>query len=181
MDDTQQQQTGSETGQTGQQQAPPAPAAPPATGEETISRAEHQRLMDQLRNEAGQTKKRLKELEDASKSEAERLAEKAARADALEPKITRYEQALKDEIEARKAKLPPELAELVIAEDPAEQLALIRKAEAAAAKLAPAQNTLPPAGGRNPAGGADQVNDKLAMDKAQTTFPALRGRRIVGA
>src|SRR4051812_32237423 len=77
---------------------PPDPATAQAVGAgtavETVTREEHQRELDRYRNEVGQAKraqaeleKRLRELETANQTEAERLAAKAKRADELEPEL----------------------------------------------------------------------------------------------
>lgn len=105
--------------------------------------------------------KRLQELEDATKSEAQRLQEKAERADALETEVGTWkeraekaEATIAEEVESRQKALPKEMLELLPPSlSPSEQLAWIRKASAAADKLKPADKAaLPPAGGRNPGG-----------------------------
>jgi hypothetical protein len=172
----QQQQTGA--GQQG--------AAGAGTGTETVSKAEHDKELDKYRNQVGQTKKqldealaRLKQLEDAGKTEAEKLAEKAKAAEVLQPRVERLEAAVKTQLDTLKAALPAEVLALMPEGDVADQLLWTQKAVAAAAKLAGNGNGLPPAGGRNPAGGTEQAADKLKFDQALTQFPTLQGRRRV--
>lgn len=165
--------TGVEPGQ------PPAGNPPAGTAQETVSKAEHQRELDRYRNEMGQLKKQLQEMTDSQKSDAEKLAEKAKRADELEPEVKTLREALAAEVDARKKTLPEELASLLPEGSAAQQLEWIRKATAAAEKLGKGNPALPPAGGRNPATGA-AVDDKTAFEAAQKRFPALRGREFVG-
>lgn len=183
-------QTGEGTGQgAGQQTASAGGGQSVATAPETVSREEHQRELDRYRNEVGQANKRLAELEkliadrdEATKSEAEKLAAKAAKAEQLEPEVAALRAALTEEVEAQKGALPEAMQGLLPSGSPAEQLAWIRKAKEAAAKITPAgsQSTLPDASGRNPAGGAQQANDKRKIDDAMGTYRGLRGRELRG-
>ncbi len=158
--------------------APPAPPAPPpdpppapappgdGTPAETVTKADHERELDRYRGQVGDANKRAKELEtrlktleDASKSDAEKLAERAKRADELEPELTAAkaaleaaEASLQAEVDEQKKALPKEMLELLPAEAAlSEQLGWIRKARAAAEKLKPGSG-LPPSGGRPGAG-----------------------------
>lgn len=154
--------------------APPAPAdpgtAPPATNPEPTeaekAEAARKAEIDRYRNEAGQTAKklreaeaRLKQLEDEKLSETERLQKAAEQVPTLEQERNGWkeraeaaEAELASEVEVRKKALPSELAILLPAGTPAQQLAWLRTAEASAAKLKPATG-LPPGGGRNPGAG----------------------------
>lgn len=143
----------------------PVPPAPPAdVASETVAREEHLREVDRYRKQWGEEKKakeelekRLKALEDAGKSEAERLAAKAQQADELAPKVEgltaeveTLRAALLAEVDEQKKALPKEMLDLLPADtSAAEQLAWVRKAKAAAEKLKPSGNGLPAAGGRN--------------------------------
>lgn len=181
-----QQGTGQENQDQGQQGGAGA-----GTGTETVSRADHEKELDRYRNQVGQEKKRaddmaarVKALEDAGKSEADRLAEKARQADELQPRVAKLEAAAKGQLEALKAQLPAEVAELMPEGDVADQLAWTQKAVAAAAKLsggaggAGSGSELPPAGDRNPAGGSTDTNAKLKFDKTRAQYGAMRGRIV---
>ncbi len=163
--------------------APPPDPAPPSgagagTAVETISREEHQRELDRYRNEVGQAAKRakelearLKQLEEANQTEAERLAAQAKRAEDLEPEVERLKAqleaqttALLAEVDAQKKALPKEMIDLLPAEaSPAEQLAWVAKARAAAEKLKPAPG-LAPAGGRQ--GGGRPTDEPNEAERA---------------
>lgn len=128
-------------------------------------------------NEARQ-RLRIKELEDANKSEAEKLAERAKQADALEPEVTALRESVAAMVTDLKASLPKELQDLLPEGSPAAQLDWLRKAQKSAATLAP-QNVLPNTGGRNPgsAGEAGQrQTEEAILNRLQQEVPALRGR-----
>jgi len=172
-----------------QQQQSPANPAPATGGQQQPAADEHTRELDRLRNQAGQEKKaretaeaRLAEIENASKTELQKLQERAAKADQLEADNKRFQTVLTAEVDARKSELPEALRDLLPAGTPDQQLDWIRKASGAAAKLAPAgqqqQQQLPAAGGRNPAGGAAGSEGAIKKDAAIAAFPALRRRRI---
>ena len=129
--------------------------------------AEHQRELDRYRNEAGQAakkardlEKKLQELEDAGKTETERLQARAKAADELEPKLASLEsqvasltEALAAEVTRQKAalkELDPGMLDLLPDGDPVMQLAWVSKAVAKATK--DRKTALPPGGGRNPGG-----------------------------
>jgi chromosome segregation ATPase len=151
------------------------------TAPETVTRDEHQRELDRYRNQYGQEKKarealekRLQELEDAQKTETQRLAEKAARADELTPALeaTKAEldtlrAALEAEAEAQ-AKLLPRHEQKLYAALPecsaAQRLEWIRTARAEAAEREKAGG-LPPSGTRNPA--HQKPNTELTDEERQ--------------
>ena len=171
-----QEQTTDEQG-TPEAQAPaaaPTSATPEAAAAaaETVTREEHLREVDRYRNQFGQeqkraaeAEKRLKALEDANKSETERLTEKAQKADTLETtvatlteqrdayaaalaaEVSRQEKALPDNLRALYKALPESLS-------PVDQLAWLGEATKEAAKAQKQGNGLPPAGGRTGAVGA---------------------------
>ena len=174
--------------QVGQGPEPETPQAPPAgvgaTEPQTITREQYERDLDRERNRFGQANKlaeelkaRLAELEEAGKTEAEKVAAKAAEYDALLPRVKALEKALKSELEAIRPQLTEELQELIHAEAPVEaQLAQAKKLLAAQQKLAgqpPPPATLPEPGSRNPARSVPGVDDKRAFDEAQELYPTL--------
>jgi len=171
----------------GTQQQQPAGAAPANGAQQPApQQTEHERELDRLRNQAGQERRareaaetELNTLRNASKTELEKLQEKAAKADQLEADNKRYQATLTAEVEARKATLPEAMRDLLPAGTPDQQLDWIRKATEAAGKLAPAQQQqqLPAAGNRNPAGGG-QSAEAIKKDQAVATYPTLRGRRF---
>ena len=165
------------------QQAPPA--ALPATSTETIAKTEHERELDRYRNQVGAEKKKSEELaaelaaiKEAGKSEAEKIAAKAAELDALLPRVKSLEKALKAQVEAIRGQLSEPLAAL-IPEGPVElQFAHAEKLLAAQAQIVPApaagqapRTTLPAADGGNrmPQGG----DDKRTYEEAAEMFPTL--------
>jgi hypothetical protein len=157
----------------------PATDPNPAPPEETIPKSEHQRELDRLRNELGQFKRRTRELEDASKSEAEKLAERAKLADTLEPEVTALRAALSAEVDEQQKHLPKEMLDLMPGGSPSEQLAWIRKARQAAEKLKPA-GALPTAGGRNPGNAADGASDAARLEALKKQYPSLARRQLIG-
>jgi hypothetical protein len=160
-------------------QAPQAPpAAPPATAPETIAREDHQREVDRYRNQYGQERKareeleaRIAELEQAGKSEQEKLQAKAAEAEQLAPRVRALQKILKDQVEARRAELPEPMQALIPDGEPDVQLAWIERALVAAKSIAPPQPNLPGAAGRTPA--AAGGDDKRAYEEAAALFPTL--------
>lgn len=141
----------------------PHPVTDPPPAPRTYTEEEAKALRDEAaarRRELRDVQAKLKDLEDATKSEAQRLQEKAERATALESerealtaRVEAAEAALAAEVEAQAKVLPKEMLELMPSGSAAEQLGWIRKARTAAEKLKP--TGLPPAGGRNPAGGGN--------------------------
>lgn len=157
---------------------PPAPNPDPngGTGGETEAerlKAEHNRELDRYRNEIGQERKRatelekrLQQLEDANKTEQERLQARAEKATELEQQVATWqsraeaaEQLIADEVTACSKdleKLDKEMLGLLPEGTPLAQFAWLRRAVAKAQKDAAdreKRSGLPPAGGRNPGAG----------------------------
>jgi septal ring factor EnvC (AmiA/AmiB activator) len=150
----------------------------PPTAPETVLREDHQREIDRYRNQYGQERKqreeleaRIAELEQAGKSEAERLQAKAAEADQLAPRVRALTKILKDQVEARRAELPEPMQALIPEGEPEVQLAWIEKALVAARSITPPPQNLPGAAGRTPA--AAGGDDKRAFEEAAQLFPTL--------
>jgi hypothetical protein len=132
--------------------------------------AEHQREVDRYRNEAGQAakkardlEKRLQEIEDAGKTETERLqaqAKVAEQVPELEARIESLAAVLTAEVERQKAALKDldkDMLDLLPDGPPEQQLAWVSKALAKANKDAgDRKKTLPPGGGRAPVNGAKE-------------------------
>jgi hypothetical protein len=165
--------------------AAPAPQQAPKDEPKTVDRDYHQREMDRVRNQFGQEKRlreeaeaKLTQIEEASKTELQRLTEKAQKYDAAEPELKELRTAIAAEVEAQKAKLPKELAELLPAGSPQSQLDWIRKASVAASTLKPGQQQqqLPQSGGRNPAGGP-AAGDAANFEQVRKGYSALGRRR----
>lgn len=133
--------------------------------------------MKSVRNEAASyrtklrdAEKRLTELEDATKTETQRLQERAERLpqveqerDALQQRAEAAEAALSEEVDRQKKSLPEEMRDLLPAGSAAEQLGWIAKARKTADKLRPP--TLPPSGGRNPAGGGNGKTEPTEAER----------------
>lgn len=162
--------------------APPAPA--PKDEPTTVDRKYHLSEVDKYRNQFGQEKKRADELEaklgqieDANKTELQKLQEKAKKYDDAEPELTALRTTITAEVEAQKAKLPKELADLLPAGTPQSQLEWIRKASAVAPTLKPGQQQLPPSGSRNPVGGP-VAGDAANFEKQVKLYPSLGRRKV---
>lgn len=152
----------------GGQDPPPGGQAPPAETppeEKTYTAAEVAALRKEAagyRTKAKDLEGRLQTLEDASKSETQRLQEKAEKADALlaERDALAAEReamaaSLAEVVESQKkalGELDKDLLALLPEGKPTEQLGWLTRAVETARKRKPA-NSLPPGGGRNPGAG----------------------------
>jgi hypothetical protein len=131
-----------------------------------------------LRQEAAGYRTKLKEIEDANKTEAEKLAERAKRADELEPENAALRASVSALVDDLKKDLPAQILNLLPEGTPATQLDWLRKAKTAATELKGSAE-LPNSGGRNP-GAAGEAGKKVAEEaifkRLQGEVPALRGR-----
>lgn len=159
--------------------APTASAPAPAsqTTPETVTREQYDREMDRQRDRYGKTKARVEELEkslaeltESQKSEAQRLAERAAKADEYEPRVKELEAAFEEEVKAQVATLSEPMQKLLPANlAPRDRLAWVRQAREAEKAITP-NHSLPDVGGRVPTPGGD---DKKNFEEAAAMFPTL--------
>lgn len=136
----------------------PAEQDTPETPEaraDSVSREEHKKV----EREAQNLRKRLRDLEDAQKTETQRLQDRAAMVDTLEPQLQTVTEerdslkaALADVVKAQSKALPKEIVSLMPDGSPVEQMAWLLKAQDALPALKP-DAQLPPAGHRQPANG----------------------------
>lgn len=154
---------------------PVDPAEPPK--EKMFPESEVKRL----RQEAAGYRTKLKEIEDANKTEAEKLQEKAKKADELEPEVTALRASVSGLVEDLKKELPEQILKLLPEGSPQVQLDWLRKAREAATELKGDGSRLPGAGGRNP-GAAGEAGKRAAeeaiFNRLQQDVPALRGRTL---
>jgi hypothetical protein len=148
------------------------PAAAQAAQPEKVYTEDY---VKRLRAENAGYRTRLNDLEQASKTEALGLAEKAAQADQLAPKVERYQSAVASLVEEMKAGLSPDLAALMPEGDPVDQLDWLKRAQ----KVKPAGG-LPPAGTRTPPDGGAQAAQAAQSEERlkdlQRRIPALANR-----
>jgi len=177
MPDTQDQVSTTETAQAAGSQTTTETTEQGAAQAAATEKVFTEDYVKRLRAENANYRTKLSALEEASKTEAQRLTEKAALADELSPKVERYQAAISSQVEEMKSALSPEMAALMPEGDPVAQLDWLKKA----AKVKPAGD-LPAAGTRNPAGGgaqaAKQVGDRKTFDELAKQIPALRGRTL---
>jgi hypothetical protein len=169
-----------------------------ATGEPAAEKTFPETYVKQLRSEAQQRrqeadtlKARVEELENASKTELERLQTKAAKLDQVEPELKTLQATVTALVADLKAALPTELQELLPEGTPAAQLEWLRKAQKTAETLSKgdgkgegdgaADPKLPGSGNRNPGaageGGAKAAQEGILKD-LQRFVPALNGRTL---
>jgi DNA repair exonuclease SbcCD ATPase subunit len=149
------------------------------------ARAEAAKEVDRYRNEAGQSNRKLKELEtklqkieDEKKPELERLTEAAGKVPTLEEKLGRYEAAFQSQNEeARKIleKTDKELLALIPAGLPPDQEFVclrnaVSKAMKDAAEKEKSKGTLPPGGGRNPGGNGNNGPTDAQREQAAKVY-----------